>query len=62
MKVTNEPPAGLRAGMLHNYSAFVDQEKLERVDTPQWRTLLFGLCFLSYFFTQIKNERGKVRN
>ena len=46
MKVTNEPPAGLRAGMLHNYSAFVDQEKLERVDTPQWRTLLFGLCFL----------------
>jgi dynein heavy chain, axonemal len=46
MKVTNEPPAGLRAGMLHNYSAFVDQEKLERVDTPQWRALLFGLCFL----------------
>jgi dynein heavy chain len=46
MKVTNEPPAGLRAGMLHNYSAFVDQEKLERVDTPQWRALLFSLCFL----------------
>ena len=46
MKVTNEPPAGLRAGLLHSYSAFVDQEKLERVDTPQWRTLLFALCFM----------------
>jgi len=46
MKVTNEPPAGLRAGLLHSYTAFVDQEKLERVDTPQWRALLFALCFL----------------
>jgi dynein heavy chain, axonemal len=46
MKVTNEPPAGLRAGLLHSYTSFVDQEKLERVDTPQWRSLLFGLCFL----------------
>merc|ERR1711871_570477 len=46
MKVTNEPPAGLRAGLLHSYTAFVDQDKLERVDTPQWRTLLFSLCFL----------------
>eukprot|EP00949_MAST-11_sp_MAST-11-sp1_P002825 g2825.t1 len=46
MKVTNEPPAGLRAGLLHSYTAFVDQDKLERVDSSQWRTLLFGLCFL----------------
>ena len=46
MKVTNEPPAGLRAGLLHSYTSFVDQEKLERVDTPQYRALLFSLCFL----------------
>jgi hypothetical protein len=46
MKVTNEPPAGLRAGLLHSYTSFVDQEKLERVDTKEWRSLLFALCFL----------------
>jgi len=47
-KVTNEPPAGLRAGILKSYTIIVDQDRLERVDTgaAQWRQLLFGLCFL----------------
>lgn len=45
-KVTNEPPAGLRAGLLRSYSVVVDQERLERVDTSSWRQLLFALCFL----------------
>jgi len=48
IKVTNEPPAGLKAGLLRSYTpgVLVDQDKLERVDTAQWRQLLFGLCFL----------------
>ena len=48
IKVTNEPPAGLKAGLLRSYTpgVLVDQDKLERVDAQQWRQLLFALCFL----------------
>jgi len=47
-KVTNEPPAGLKAGILKSYTIIVDQDRLERVDqgAAQWRQLLFALCFL----------------
>ena len=47
-KVTNDPPAGLRAGLLRSYTpgVMVDQDRLERVETAQWRQLLFALCFL----------------
>ena len=47
-KVTNDPPAGLRAGLLRSFTpgVMVDQDRLERVDTAQWRQLLFALCFL----------------
>ena len=45
-KVTNEPPAGMRAGVMRSYTVMVDQDRLERIDTEQWRQLLFNLCFL----------------
>jgi dynein heavy chain len=47
-KVTNEPPAGLKAGVLKSYTVLVDQDRLERVDqgAAQWRQLLFALCFM----------------
>ena len=47
-KVTNEPPAGLKAGILKSYTIIVDQDRLERVDqgAAQWRQLLFALCFM----------------
>lgn len=47
-KVTNEPPAGLKAGILKSFTIIVDQDRLERVDqgAQQWRQLLFALCFL----------------
>ena len=56
-KVTNEPPAGLKAGILKSYTIIVDQDRLERVDqgASQWRQLLFGLCFLH----SIVQERRK---
>jgi dynein heavy chain len=56
-KVTNEPPAGLKAGILKSFTIIVDQDRLERVDTgaAQWRQLLFGLCFLH----SIVQERRK---
>ncbi|KAG9402276.1 hypothetical protein AC1031_006904 [Aphanomyces cochlioides] len=55
LKVTNEPPAGLRAGMLRSFTVLVDQDKLERIETAQWRTLLYTLCFLH----SIVQERRK---
>jgi len=45
-KITNEPPNGLKAGLLRSYTVIVDQDKLERIETQQWRTLLYGICFL----------------
>ena len=44
-KVTNEPPKGLKAGLQRSYTVIVDQDRLERIDTPIWRSLLFTLCF-----------------
>ena len=54
-KVTNEPPMGLKAGLLRSYTVTVDQERLERVETQQWRQLLFALCFMH----SIVQERRK---
>jgi dynein heavy chain, axonemal len=45
-KVTNEPPAGLKAGVLRSYTVMLDQEKLDRVDSAQWRSLVYAFCFL----------------
>jgi len=45
-KITNEPPAGIRAGLLRSYTALVDPDRMERVDLPAWRQMLFNLCFL----------------
>jgi dynein heavy chain len=44
-KVTNEPPKGFRAGLQRSYTVIVDQDRLERIDQPNWRILLFSLCF-----------------
>jgi len=54
-KVTNEPPAGLKAGLLRSYTVQVDQDRLERVETLEWRQLLYVLCFLH----SIVQERRK---
>jgi len=45
-KVTNEPPKGLRAGLQRSYTVMVDQDRLERIETSAWRTLLYTLCFM----------------
>ncbi|OQS05067.1 dynein heavy chain, outer arm [Thraustotheca clavata] len=55
IKVTNEPPSGLRAGLLRSYTVLIDQDKLERIETAQWRALLFTICFLH----SIVQERRK---
>lgn len=45
IKVTNEPPKGLRAGLQRSYTVTVDQDRLDRIDSATWRILLFSLCF-----------------
>jgi len=54
-KVTNEPPAGMRAGLLRSYTVMVDQDRLERIDSNQWRQLVFAMCFLH----SVAQERRK---
>lgn len=46
IKVTNESPSGLQAGLARSYSTLVDQELLDRVDAPEWRKLVYCVCFL----------------
>ncbi|GIQ86877.1 dynein heavy chain 1, axonemal, partial [Kipferlia bialata] len=45
VKMTNEPPRGLRANLLQSYSGFTDDVLEESTTKPQlYKKLLFGLC------------------
>jgi dynein heavy chain len=46
LKVTNEPPKGLRAGLYKTFTTIITQEFLDKVDHPNWRSLIFTACFL----------------
>ena len=59
IKVTNEAPAGVRAGLKGSY-AWLTQDHLDAitgVSNPTWRTMLYGLCFMH----TVVQERRKVR-
>eukprot|EP00964_Phaeocystis_antarctica_P077511 scaffold48133_cov69-Phaeocystis_antarctica.AAC.1 len=45
IKVTNEAPAGVRAGLKSSY-AWVNQDMLDAVTQPQWKSMLYALCFM----------------
>merc|ERR1712032_581468 len=45
-KMTNEPPQGLRAGLLRSLNTMIDQDLLERIESSHWRRLVNTLCFL----------------
>jgi dynein heavy chain len=55
IKVTLEPPAGLKAGLARTYSTMVSQELLDKIDHERWRTLVYAMCFLH----SIVQERRK---
>ena len=46
LKVTNEPPKGIKAGMLKTYSTVVTAEKLDIFEYKEWRSLIFTLSFI----------------
>jgi dynein heavy chain len=44
IKVTDDPPTGIKAGLRKSY-AWITQQMLEQVDTVEWRKLLYTTCF-----------------
>ncbi|CAK75138.1 unnamed protein product (macronuclear) [Paramecium tetraurelia] len=46
IKVTNEPPKGLKAGLYKTFTTIITQEFLEKVEHPNWRSLIYTICFL----------------
>ena len=45
IKITNEAPAGVRAGLKGSYN-WINQDMLDVVSQPQWRVMLYALCFM----------------
>lgn len=47
IKVTTEPPNGLKAGISRTFQTMVNQDFLEKVEPyEKWRSLVFVLCFM----------------
>jgi len=55
IKVTLEPPAGLKAGLFRTYSTMVSQELIDKIDHEKWRALVWTQSFLH----SIVQERRK---
>jgi len=55
IKVTNEPPLGLRAGLARTFNTMVSQEMLDKIDDAKWRMAVYGTSFLH----SIVQERRK---
>lgn len=58
-KVTNDPPSGLKAGVLRSLSVCIDQDRLDRIESTDWRFLLFNLCFL-HSVVQERKKFGSI--
>ncbi|GBG77441.1 hypothetical protein CBR_g23890 [Chara braunii] len=54
IKMTNEAPVGMKAGLRNSFQ-WLTQDMLEAVPRPEWRQLLFVMCFLH----SIVQERRK---
>jgi len=46
IKMTDEPPSGMKAGLRKSYSTFYSQDWLEAVNRDEWRPILYALAFL----------------
>eukprot|EP00919_Chromeraceae_sp_WS-2016_P024794 GHVR01058592.1.p1 GENE.GHVR01058592.1~~GHVR01058592.1.p1 ORF type:complete len:1591 (-),score=375.53 GHVR01058592.1:134-4906(-) len=55
IKVTNEPPMGMKAGLARTYTTMVTQEMLDKIDDPKWRMSIYSTSFLH----SIVQERRK---
>jgi dynein heavy chain len=59
IKVTLEPPMGLKAGLSRTYQTTVSQEVLDKIDNEKWRTLLFVLAF-EHSIVQERRKFGPI--
>ena len=56
IKVTTEPPKGIKAGMTRTFKTTINPDFLEKVEPlDQWRALVYAVCFLH----SIVQERRK---
>jgi dynein heavy chain len=55
IKVTLEPPSGLKAGLHRTYTTMVSQEVIDKIDHEKWRTLVYVQSFVH----SIVQERRK---
>jgi len=46
VKVTNEPPKGMKEGLFKTYNSTVNQDRLDRLDLDIWRMLMWNACFM----------------
>merc|ERR1719247_4030035 len=46
IKVTLEPPAGLKAGLYRTYTTRIGQEEMDKIDHVKWRMVVFVQSFL----------------
>lgn len=59
VKVTQEAPQGMKAGLLRSYTTTVSKERLQRLDLREWRDLVFCLCFL-HSVVQERRKFGSI--
>merc|ERR1711964_100286 len=59
IKVTLEPPMGLKAGLSRTYSTMVSQEVIDKIDHEKWRTLIFALSF-THSIVQERRKFGPI--
>ena len=45
IKITNEAPAGVRAGLKNSY-AWITQDMLDAQSQKEWKSMLYALCFM----------------
>ena len=55
VKMTLEPPKGLKSNLIRQYARFTDQYLAASSKPSQWRSLLFGLCL----FHAVVQDRRK---
>jgi len=46
IKMTDEPPSGMKAGLRKSYTTFLNQDWLEAVNREEWRPMIYALAFL----------------
>ena len=46
IKVTNEPPRGIKASLHKIFTTKISQDDLEKIEHPNWKILIFYMAFL----------------